>query len=297
MIPEDFNDYDNYYSIQPEFSVPGNSKVIILSVPYEGTVVYGKGAAKGPEAIKRASRWVELYDEEIEKDTYEIGIATAPAVDVAGDIETVINNIKNRCQDILQNNKFLVVVGGEHLISLGYFNALKERYSDLSVVQFDAHADLRDHYNGEFLHHSCVMARIRENCDDVLQIGIRSLCWDEAETIKKNKYNVIFAKDAINNIDKIREQIDRLGNNVFITIDVDFFDWSVVDSTGTPEPGGFYWYKSLELFRYIIEKKNVVGFDVVELCGGNGSDRSAFAIAKLIYKLIGYKFFLSENQK
>ncbi|MFH0836967.1 MAG: agmatinase [Candidatus Aenigmatarchaeota archaeon] len=282
---------NNFFGLAPEFC-DKKSKVVILSVPFEGTVTYGKGTALGPEAIKQASRYLELYDEEIEKDIFEIGITTAEPVDIDGDNETVINNIKNRCKEILDTNKFLVVVGGEHLITLGCYRALKERYSDLSVIQFDAHADLRDHYDGEFLNHACVMARIRESCDDVLQVGIRSLCWDEAEAIKKNKYNVLFAKDTINNIDIIKQRIDKLGNNVFITIDVDFFDWSVVDSTGTPEPGGFDWYKSVELFRYIFENKNVVGFDVVELCGGSGSERSAFAMAKLIYKLIGYRFFM-----
>lgn len=282
----------NFTEVPSEFFEYATAKVAILSVPYEGTVTYGKGTSFAPSAIINASKNLEWYDEEIEESPYKVGIYTANPLEVAKDDwpEEVISRLDKSCSEFLAANKFVIVLGGEHSISLGFFNALKKKYPDLSVLQLDAHADLRGEYDGTKYSHACVIRRIREECKNVVQVGIRSLSEEEAELIKKERCDIFYAKDIIKDGDWMDKAISKLGNNVFITFDVDVFDPALVPDTGTPEPGGLGWYTILEFLKKVFKKKNVVGVDVVELApkGNVGSD---FTIAKLVYKMVGYKFF------
>lgn len=268
------------------------ARVVILLVPYEGTATYRKGASRGPAGIIEASKQLEMHDEELDKSTYKIGICTLKPLSIQKEKpEEVVNKVKEVCKGLIKDKKFVVVLGGEHSISLGYYLALKEKYPDLSIVQLDAHADLREEYDGTKYSHACVMARIRESCNKIAQIGIRSLSEEEALKIKKKKYSIYYAHNIINKSDWHNGMLKKLNDNVFITIDADFFDWNVVSDVGTPEPGGIGWYQSLDILRCIFKNKNVVGFDIVELAPKKESN-SSFALAKLLYRLIGYKFFL-----
>jgi len=286
---------DNYAFIDnKKFYDYNKSKFVILPVPYGGTVSYGKGAEKGPSAIIKASQHMELYDEELDKNNFEAGICTLEPLKSAKTAEKMIDEIEKASSQLIKDNKFPIMLGGEHSISTGLVRALKKKYPDLSVLQLDAHADLRARwYIGEEgkskmskFSHASVMARIRELCPAV-QVGIRSLSVEEAEWIKKDNLPVYFAKDTHDNENWFNEAISRLSNNVFITIDLDVFDPSVMSATGTPEPGGLDWYKVTKFLKEVCKNKNVVGFDVVELAP-NKDISCDFLAAKLIYKMIGY---------
>jgi agmatinase len=281
----------NFLDLKREYSDIKKAKVVILPVPYEGTVTYKKGTDKGPYEIIKASQYLELYDEILDLEPHRIGIATLPALTLPEDPYDVINIIYKNTKSLIQDGKFVVLLGGEHTISVGFCEALVEKYPSLCVIQLDAHADLRESFNGTRFSHACTMARIREYVTDALQIGIRSMSSSEAEIIYKRNYKLLtmnkFRSKGIN----IEKTLDEIENDIFLTIDVDVFDWSVIRNTGTPEPGGFLWDEALGFLSLIFKKKNVVGFDIVEL-SPNGEDiNSSFAAAKLVYKLIGFKFF------
>jgi len=277
---------DNFGALEKEFSSYEKSKAVILPVPYEGTVTYGKGTANGPKAIIEASKNMELYDIELDKEIYDVGIHTLKELKVEKKPEDVINQVYDSVKKIINDNKFPVVLGGEHSITLGAVKASKEKYDNLSVLQIDAHSDLRDSYDGTKFSHACVMRRVIEICP-IIQVGIRSMDIDETKFIKKIAHkNIFFAKDMHNNwYDKA---IKLLTNNVYITIDVDGLDPSIMPSTGTPEPGGLLWYQTINFLRKIAENKNIVGFDVVELSPIKENHAPDFLAAKLTYKLIGY---------
>ena len=281
----------NYLDIEPNPELR-KSKVVILPVPYEGTVTYGKGTSKGPQAIIDASSQLETYDEELRVENFDrIGIHTTKPLKLDKDPKKTVQIIKEACKKFIDDEKFVIMLGGEHSISFGYYWALKEKYPDLAVIQLDAHADLRNEYEDSKFSHACVMRRIRETCKDTLQIGIRSHSKEESDLIRKEKIPMFYAHYIyIKNTGWLNAAIKNMPNNVFLTIDVDFFSWDVISDTGTPEPGGIHWYKALEILRTIFENKNVVGFDIVELSQTQNSNNSAFACAKLIYRLINYKF-------
>jgi len=293
MIDKSSSWPDSFGGLEDNYN---KSKVVILPVPYEGTVTYRKGASRGPAGIIDASKQLEMYDEELCKSTYKVGISTLKPLllQQKDKPEDVINKVKKICECLIKDNKFVVILGGEHSISLGYYLALKEKYPNLSVVQLDAHADLREEYEGTKYNHACVMARIRESCNKVAQIGVRSLSEEEALKIKKKNYSMYYAKDIVNRLEWHNDMLKKLNNDVFITIDADFFSWDVVADVGTPEPGGIGWYQSLDILKSIFKRKNVIGFDIVELTPSkeNKESNSCFALAKLLYRLIGYKFFL-----
>ncbi len=263
-----------------------SSKVVVLPVPYEGTTSYGKGTKKGPSAILKASQIVEDYDIELGFEPYKKigGIHTALPVKVSRDPhEAVYASVKN----ILSAKKFPFMLGGEHSISYGAVKAAKEFYSDLSVLQFDAHADLRDSYHGNKHSHACIMRRIRSICPAV-QVGIRSQDKEETDYIKEYNLqkNIFYAHEySDGNIPAI---VKGLTDNVYITVDVDGFDPSVIPATGTPEPGGLSWCQILNILREVFAKKNVVGADVVELSPKKELYFADYTVAKLVYKMIGY---------
>lgn len=277
---------DNFGALEKEFSSYKKSKAVILPVPYEGTVTYGKGTANGPKAIIESSKNMELYDIELDKEISNVGIHTLKELKVEKQPENVISQVYDSVKKIINDNKFPVVLGGEHSITLGAVNALKEKYNNLSVLQIDAHSDLRNSYEGTMFSHACVMRRVIETCQ-IVQVGIRSMDIEEAEFIKKtNHKNIFFAKDMHNNWQD--KAINLLTNNVYITIDLDGLNPSIMPSTGTPEPGGMLWYQTINFLRKVAENKNIVGFDVVELAPVKENHAPDFLAAKLTYKLMGY---------
>ena len=277
----------NFGYLPEEYSDPENADIVIIPVAYDGTSTWIKGADKGPTAIIEASANMELYDIETDSEVYRKGIYTEDAITREITTTEMINAVNGTVQYYLEKNKFTVVIGGEHSVSIGSIKAHAEHYANLNVLQLDAHADLREEYNGSIYNHACVTARIKESCP-VVQVGIRSMDSTEKESMDKNR--TFFAKDIYNNTDWIKKVISILSDNVYITIDLDVFDPSIMPSTGTPEPGGLLWYDVLELLKAVSNKNNVVGFDVVELCPDDRNKAPDFMAAKLIYKLLSYKF-------
>ncbi|MFH0731840.1 MAG: agmatinase [Candidatus Omnitrophota bacterium] len=281
---------DNFCGLDKRYSEYGKSKAVIMSIPYEFTTTYIKGTSKAPKAIIEASKYLELYDEELDRVISEIGIATLAPYKPPIQPKAMVSGVKKHCLKVINDGKFPLVIGGEHSISVGFLLALKEKYPDITVLQFDAHADLKDKYKGSEYNHGCVMARIRQHCDAV-QVGIRSLSVEEAESIRAKKYKILWAIDKLNINNWVNEILDSLGKNVFITFDLDVFDPSLIPSLGTPEPGGLSWEDVLFITKAVFKQKNVVGFDVVELCPNPANKSSDYITAKLIYKMLGYKFF------
>ena len=277
----------NYFlEIDPIERRFSSSKIVILPVPYEGTTSYGKGTKNGPSAILKASQIVEDYDIELGFEPYKRvgGIHTALPVKVSKDPhKAVYISVKK----ILSAEKIPLMLGGEHSISYGAVKAAKEFYPDLSVLQLDAHADLRDTYHGNKFSHACIMRRIRTMCPAV-QVGIRSQDREEADYIKEYglQKSIFYAHEYDES--KIQTIVKGLTDDVYITIDVDAFDPSVIPATGTPEPGGLLWEQVLAILKKAIAEKNVVGVDVVELAPKANLHYADYTVAKLVYKIIGY---------
>ena len=265
-----------------------DAAIAILPFGYEGGVSYGTGAAGAPNAILRASEYVELYDEELDTEPYKAGISTVEEPRIPADPELMDELIYTTVKSIVDSDKFIITIGGDHSISGGAFRAVQETYSQLSCLQIDAHSDLRQEYEGSPLSHASVMARIRDLTPYALQLGIRSQCIEEAEWIKRDNLPVYTMQTMRSPRFHLDTVLDALPDPVYITLDVDALDWSVVWSTGTPEPGGFTWDEITRLLATVFAKKTVVGLDVVELSAASHDRNSPFAVAKLIYKMIGY---------
>lgn len=266
----------------------------VLPVPYDLTASYVSGMRGGPRAIIEASTHMELYDHELGCEPYLAGIETLPYMEATtlGPGE-MINRVRKGTEWILEANRVPVILGGEHSITLGMVQALLDVYPNMSVLHLDAHADMRDTYQDSPFNHACVARRISELCP-IVQVGIRSLCVEEAqflksETKKGKKANVrtFYAEEILGGIswDKV---VSSLTDEICITVDLDFFDPSIMSATGTPEPGGLGWYDALNVLRAAIGKRRVVGFDVVELCPIPGLVAPDFMAAKLVYKMMGY---------
>jgi len=259
------------------------ANVVVVPVPYEKTTSYGKGTVNGPLAICEASEQVELYDEELCFSPCDFGIATMPPVEDLTELERVTDKI-------VVDKKIPIILGGEHAISAAPIRACKKHYKDLSVVHFDAHADLRDEYEGTKLNHACVMRRVFEAGVPFVQIGIRNHSAEEAEFLKSSGcHKPFYAHEIQDSFNWIDRAINLLGSHVYISFDVDAFDPSVIPSTGTPEPGGLNWYQVVTFFKKLSEEREIVGADFVELAPIANLHAPDFAIAKLIYKLIGYR--------
>jgi agmatinase len=271
-----------------EYSNLRNARIVIVPVPYDKTSTWIKGADKGPAAIIEASANMELYDIETDCEVYRKGIFTADALKVGGLLpEDMIETVTEEVRHYIEKEKFTVVVGGEHSVSIGSIRAHAENNKDITVLQLDAHSDLRNEYNGSKYNHACVMARAREACP-IVQVGIRSMDSSEKEFVDRGR--VFFAEDIHNRTDWINEAVGKLSEKIYITIDLDVFDPSIMPSTGTPEPGGLLWYDVLRLLKTVSDKKDIVGFDVVELCPDERNKAPDFLAAKLIYKMLSYKF-------
>jgi agmatinase len=272
------------------------AEVAILPVPLELTTTYLKGTCQGPGALLQASHQVELYDDELKQESYKRGIATlAPMVFKNQNPEETVDSIQHRVRMIQSQGKKIVMIGGEHTITVGAVRAFAGLFSDLSVIHLDAHADLRNHYEGSALNHACVMARVRESCS-FMSAGIRSLCLEESKLIEEESLHVFDIHRMRSGKDWMDQSLDRVSETVYLTIDLDVLDPSVMPAVGTPEPGGLMWPDILAYLRKIFMRKHVVGCDVVELSPRTGSEHGVFSAAKLVYRLIGYWFFLSYKQ-
>ena len=286
-----FGDFE--YDNKPKKDKYKDAEVVIVGIPYDGTATYQRGAKYGPEATLSASTNLESFDE-IYGNISDIGIFTAGTINF-NDINSAPKNVNNRiyliCKRFLNDNKFIVAIGGEHSISAGIVQAYKEKYRQISVLQLDAHLDLMDSYGGSKYNHACVMRRIIDDSKcNVVQVGIRVVAEEEYNYIKKKKsaLNIFRAKDIYNNRDLLMQAIDSLDEIVYITIDLDVFDPSLVPSTGTPVPGGINWYDTLDFLANVYKKRHVVGFDVTELKPNSGNEAPNFLAADLIYKNIGF---------
>jgi agmatinase len=269
--------------------------VTVVPFGYEGGVSYGKGTAAAPRAVLEASHYLELYDEVLDDEPCRVGIATVAEPDIPSSPEAMLDTLESVTGAFIDQQKFVAVIGGDHSITTGYVRALAKRYKTFGVLQLDAHADLRDSYEGSPLSHASVMARIREITPHTLQIGIRSMSGEESRRVKAQDLALCtmhrFRKGGFD----LRAELARLPDQLFITVDVDVFDWSVISSTGTPEPGGMRWDEAMDLLQVVFRSKTVIGFDVVELAWRDHDPNSPFATAKLIYKLIGMKYFKDEG--
>jgi agmatinase len=283
----------NFCGLDEEYSGFKRSKVAVLQVPYDRTTTYKHGTRGGPEAIIEASRYLELFDDELNQETYRIGVHTMAASEVENmEPEAMLERLYSVTQELLKSGKFPVILGGEHSITAGAVRAFKEAYPNLSVLQLDAHYDLKDEYRGSKLNHGCAARRILDICP-LVQVGMRSLAREEKDFLASQAngriksvsvYDILdmpLWKDAVSN---------ALTENVYVTIDLDVFDPSVMPAVGTPEPGGIGWYETLDLLREVAKDKRIVGFDVVELCPIKGEPASDFIAAKLVYRLLGYIF-------
>jgi len=279
----------NFGGVDAEMADLENAKVLIWPVPFEKTVSYGGGTKDGPDAIIEASRNMELFDEEIGGETAQIGIHTLPAIDADREVNEMMQSLYDETHRLLKLNKFICMLGGEHSISSPVIKAHHELYPNLSVLQIDAHADLRDQYDGTPYSHASIMRRVVEFCPAV-QVGIRSLSAEEARVIPSLPTKVFYAKDIVGKTDWIDDAVANLTEDVYLTIDVDGFDPSLIPTTGTPEPGGLGWYEVVWLIKKAAEKRRIVGMDVTELSTSPGNNSPSFLTAKLIYKTLGYIF-------
>lgn len=278
-----------FAGLPDEFAALEAAKIVIVPVPFDKTTTYQKGSDKGPGALIEASRNLELYDIETDFEVFELGIHTADPVDCPTS-ETMVKNVYDSVSQLLKQDKFVVTVGGEHSISPAPIKAHAEKFPGLSVLQLDAHADLQPAYEGNPLSHASAMSRVKEipEVSNLVAVGIRSMSGEELEFMDKTQ--TYFAHHIWDNEKWIDQVIGNLKDNVYITLDLDVFDPSIIPSTGTPEPGGLGWYPVLKLIKQIASKKNIVGFDVVELCPNNADKSSDFVAAKLIYKMLSYVF-------
>ena len=259
------------------------AKYVLLPVPYDGTSTYIKGAEKGPQAIIDASDSIELYDIQTELEAYKSGIYTDTHTFSFLSPEKMVEEVKERVAFFLQQNKMIGLLGGEHSISIGAIEAFAEKYPNLSVLQIDAHADLREIYNGSPYNHACVMRRAQEVAN-VIQVGIRNVCTEEKRNIVSE--NIFYAHNICGKTHWMQNAMNRLTEHVYLTIDLDGFDPSIVPATGTPLPGGLLWYETLSFLDLLFRSKKVVGFDVVELCPQEDNKVSDVLAAVLVYKII-----------
>jgi N1-aminopropylagmatine ureohydrolase len=285
----------NFLALEKKDSSYENSEIVIISAPLEKTVSYGEGTKNGPKEILKASHYVEFFDEELNKELcFEKGICTLEDIKFGKlNTKSAIDKIYREVKKQIEAEKFVVTLGGEHSLSAAPIKAHFEQYENLTILQIDAHSDLRETYEGSKYSHASVMARVAEFTKDIVQVGIRAQCKEEYDFIKKNKISTFYARDIRSNKfgnDWQKKVLSTLKKNVYITFDVDGFDPSVISATGTPEPGGLLWDETMNMLKLIGKNKNIVGFDVVELAPNKNDVSSSFNAAKLVYKILNYSF-------
>jgi agmatinase len=277
---------------EEEYSSFDSSRILVWPVSYEGTVSFGTGTGGGAMAIVDASRNMELYEEETGGEVYKLGIHTLEEFAPLESPEAMMDSLYERTKELLDSDKFICMLGGEHSVSAPIIKAHAEKYHDMSVLQIDAHADLRDTYDGTPHSHASIMARVVKDLRiPSVQVGIRSISADEARSLHTGLPTKIFwAKDIVGKTNWIDAAVDSLTENVYLTIDIDGLDPSLVPTTGTPEPGGLGWYETLALIRTLAKKRRVIGMDLVEFSKTDNSDAPAFLCSKLVYKSLAYIF-------
>lgn len=278
----------NFGGIEESASSYGDANFVVVSVPYDLTSTYQPGSRRGPGAILDASSNMELYDDELGKETCLAGIHTLPPleVDARGPAE-MVESVRRTIAGVAADGKIPVILGGEHSISFGAVQALKDVYPEISVLQLDAHADLRDSYQRTPFSHASVARRISEICP-LVQAGIRSFSAEEAEFMKTSAVRTYSADFIRTNGNWCEEICANLSGDLYITLDIDALDPSIMPATGTPEPGGIFWHDALRLVREAAKRCRIRGFDVVELAPIAGMIAPDFLAAKLVYRIMGY---------
>lgn len=278
---------ERFAGVPDQYAVYETAKMVVLPVPYDETSSWIKGSDKGPEALLDASVALEWYDIETQTQVYKKGISTALPITEKSSPELLCNAVQERVTTYLKDGKFPVTIGGNHTVSIGAIRAAASQYADLTILQMDAHSDLRPSYEGSPLNHACVMYQASQLCP-ITQVGIRSMCEEELGLFKEDR--IFYAHAIAGQTDWQQKALQTLSKNVYLTIDLDVFDPSVLPSTGTPEPGGLRYYEVLHFLRSVFAQYNVVGFDVVELCPNPNERASDFLAARLMYQLMTYKF-------
>ncbi len=278
---------ERFAGVPDQYAVYETAKIVVLPVPYDETSSWIKGSDKGPEALLDASVALEWYDIETQTQVYKKGIFTALPITEKSSPELLCNAVQERVTTYLKDGKFPVTIGGNHTVSIGAIRAAASQYADLTILQMDAHSDLRPSYEGSQLNHACVMYQASQLCP-ITQVGIRSMCEEELGLFKEDR--IFYAHAIAGQTDWQQKALQTLSKNVYLTIDLDVFDPSVLPSTGTPEPGGLRYYEVLHFLRSVFAQYNVVGFDVVELCPNPNERASDFLAARLMYQLMTYKF-------
>lgn len=273
-VPEGYDAYDS-------------SEIVIMPVPYDGTSTWMKGADRGPDALIEASWNMYLYDIATDSEVYRRGIHTDKPVTEKATPDAMVRAVRARAAGHLAAGKFLVTVGGEHSVTVGAVQAHAEKHGKLSVLQLDAHADLQQEFNGSKYNHACAMARVREWCP-VVHVGIRSM--DAFERSAAEPGRVFYAEEIRESDDWMDKTVALLTDEVYVSIDLDAFDISIMPATGTPEPGGLGWYDVITLLKKVVKARRVVGFDVVELCPNPCSKHADYLAAKLVYRLLSLVF-------
>lgn len=288
LFAQGWASHSTFGGLAPEYSDYQQSRFVLLPLPYDLTASYRPGARSGPQAILNASRYLELYDEELQSEPYHAGIHTVPALEpVASGPEAECARVEQIVGWLLDDGKFPILLGGEHSLTIGAIAAVARKHKNFSVLQFDAHADLRDEYEGTRFSHACVGRRIAERAR-LVEIGIRSLSAEEADYLKGASVTVGYAAELQRDPLLVSRLLRELFDPVYITVDLDVFDPSIMPATGTPEPGGLGWYEVLDILRTVCDSHEVLGADVVELAPLPGQVAPDFLAAKLVYKLVGY---------
>ena len=286
---------NTYAGIPAENATYENSKVVLVTVPYDGTSTWGKGADKGPELFLDASENMELYDIETDTEPYLQGVYMAGEVSEKSSPEKMVEAVYQKTKELVKDReKLFTLIGGEHSVSIGSIRAVGEEYHNLTVLQLDAHTDLRPEYHGSKNNHACAVFEANQK-HKLVQVGIRSMDAEEKQYLPHKR--VFFAHEIDKNDNWIKDVLDKVSGNVYITIDLDAFDPSIAPSTGTPEPGGLQWYPTLKLLKKVFKKCNVVAFDIVELMDSPQAKPTAFLAAKLYYKMLAYYHKYNKNNK
>ncbi|WP_314968150.1 agmatinase [Capnocytophaga gingivalis] len=286
---------NTYAGIPAENATYENSKVVLVTVPYDGTSTWGKGADKGPELFLDASENMELYDIETDTEPYLQGVYMAGEVSEKSSPEKMVEAVYQKTKELVKDReKLFTLIGGEHSVSIGSIRAVGEEYHNLTVLQLDAHTDLRPEYHGSKNNHACAVFEANQK-HKLVQVGIRSMDAEEKQYLPHKR--VFFAHEIAKNDNWIKDVLDKVSGNVYITIDLDAFDPSIAPSTGTPEPGGLQWYPTLKLLKKVFKKCNVVAFDIVELMDSSQAKPTAFLAAKLYYKMLAYYHKYNKNNK
>lgn len=283
-----FSPPPNFAGLSPPYTNFETARAMILPVPYDGTTEWHSGTREGPKAIIDASPYLELYDLELDQEIHKVGIHTLPFVQpILANPEDMIQRVYQVTRELTNQDKLMVMLGGEHSLSLGLIRALKEKYNKLSVLQLDAHTDLRDEYLGSRYNNACVMRRVMEYCP-ITQVGIRSISLEEKQFLNQQKLQPFYGSSLTPNLSVLPQIIKSLSDDVYISIDLDVLDPSIMAAVGTPEPDGMQWSEILRILRAVTKQKHIIGIDLMELSPKEGPAACAFLAAKLTYKLIGY---------